>query len=90
MKLNHIDFGQLLAAAPDHFNVLGWIVLLPLLGAIINGIWGRRIGRQGVYIAAISAVGMSFLLSILAFAVARSHHGKVSMSTGEPSDGSSR
>ena len=68
MKLNHIDFGQLLAAAPDHFNVLGWIVLLPLLGAIINGIWGRRIGRQGVYIAAISAVGMSFLLSILAFA----------------------
>ena len=68
MKLNHIDFGQLLAAAPDHFNVLGWIVLLPLLGAIINGIWGRRIGRQGVYIAAISAVGMSFLLSILGFA----------------------
>ena len=38
MKLNHIDFGQLLAAAPDHFNVLGWIVLLPLLGTIINGI----------------------------------------------------
>jgi hypothetical protein len=35
-------------------------VLLPLLGAIINGVWGKRIGRQGVYIAAISAVGMSF------------------------------
>lgn len=65
--MNHIDFGQLLTAAPDHYNLLGWIVLLPLLGAIINGIWGQRIGRQGVYIAAISAVGMSFLLSILAF-----------------------
>jgi NADH-quinone oxidoreductase subunit L len=68
MKLNPIDFGQLLAAAPDHYNPLGWIILLPLIGAIINGFWGRRIGRQGVYITAISAVGASFLLALVSFA----------------------
>ena len=64
----NIDLGKLLSAAPDQYNLLGWIVLLPLLGAVINGVWGRRIGRQGVYVAAISAVGMSFLLSLFAFA----------------------
>ncbi len=65
--MNKIDFGQLLSAAPDHYSPLGWIVLLPLLGAIINGVWGKRIGRQGVYIAGISAVGMSFALALLSF-----------------------
>ncbi len=67
MHFNPIDFGQLLSAAPDHYSPLGWIVLLPLLGAIINGVWGKRIGRQGVYIAGISAVGMSFGLALLSF-----------------------
>ncbi len=63
----NIDLGKLIAATPDHYNVLGWIVLLPLLGAILNGLFGRRFGRQGVHIAAISAVGASFALSLLAF-----------------------
>ncbi len=66
--LNPVDFGNLLTASPGGYSVLGWIVALPLLGAVINGIWGRKVGRQGVYIAGISAVGMSFLLSLLAFA----------------------
>ncbi|MEZ4409869.1 MAG: NADH-quinone oxidoreductase subunit L [Polyangiales bacterium] len=66
--LNPVDFGNLLTAAPGGYSVLGWIVALPLIGAIINGIWGRKVGRQGVYIAGIAAVGTSFLLSLLAFA----------------------
>lgn len=73
--LFHFGFDQFLVAAQDQYSVLGWIVLLPLLGAIINGIWGKQIGRQGVHIAAISAVGTSFLLSILAFvALLKSGH----------------
>ncbi|MFO0646718.1 MAG: NADH-quinone oxidoreductase subunit L [Polyangiales bacterium] len=62
-----INFGNLTDSAPDTYSVLGWIVWLPVIGALINGIWGKKLGRQGVYIAGIGAVGASFLLSILAF-----------------------
>lgn len=61
------NFGSFLAAAPDHYRVLGWIVLLPLIGAVINGLLGRRIGRDGVYIVGVTTVAASFLLSLLAF-----------------------
>ena len=61
------NFGQLLTAPTDQYAVLGWIVLLPLIGAFINGVWGKKLGRQGVYIAGVTAVASSFLLSILAF-----------------------
>ncbi|MEZ4389856.1 MAG: NADH-quinone oxidoreductase subunit L [Polyangiales bacterium] len=60
-------FDQFVSAPTDQYSVLGWIVLLPLLGAIINGVWGKKLGRQGVYIAGVGAVASSFLLSILAF-----------------------
>jgi NADH-quinone oxidoreductase subunit L len=61
------QFGNFLGAAPDQYTVLGWIVLLPLLGAVINGLLGRRIGRDGVYITGVATVAASFLLSVFAF-----------------------
>ncbi|MFO0627338.1 MAG: NADH-quinone oxidoreductase subunit L [Polyangiales bacterium] len=60
-------FDQFVTAPADQYAVLGWIVLLPLIGAFINGIWGKQLGRQGVYIAGVGAVASSFALSILAF-----------------------
>jgi NADH-quinone oxidoreductase subunit L len=60
-------FDQFVHAPADQYSVLGWIVLLPLIGAFINGVWGKQLGRQGVYIAGVGAVASSFLLSILAF-----------------------
>ncbi len=73
--LFHFGFDQFLAAPTDQYSVLGWIVLLPLLGAIINGIWGKQLGRQGVHIAAIGVMVTSFLLSVLAFvALLKSGH----------------
>jgi NADH-quinone oxidoreductase subunit L len=60
-------FDQFVTAPADQYSVLGWIVLLPLIGAFINGVWGKKLGRQGVYIAGVGAVASSFLLSILAF-----------------------
>jgi hypothetical protein len=58
--LFHFGFDQFLAAPTDQYSVLGWIVLLPLIGAIINGIWGKKIGRQGVHIAAVGVMVTSF------------------------------
>jgi len=39
------------------------IPLLPLLAAILAGLFGRAIGRTGAHLVTIAAVGLSFLLS---------------------------
>ncbi len=40
-----------------------WIVALPLAGAVVNGLWGGRLGRRGVSLVACLAVLGAFLLS---------------------------
>ncbi len=60
---------NLLQQFPAHnFTLLGAILGLPLLGALANGIFGKRLGKQGVTLAALVASGGSFLISLLAFA----------------------
>ncbi len=41
---------------------------MPLLGAFVNGVWGKRLGKPAVRLMALSAVGLSFAASIVAFA----------------------
>jgi NADH-quinone oxidoreductase subunit L len=48
-------------------TLLALIVLLPLLGAVLNGVFGKRLGREAVTLAALSVIGGSFLLSAAAF-----------------------
>jgi NADH-quinone oxidoreductase subunit L len=48
-------------------SLLRWIVLLPLLGAAINGLLNRRLPRPAVGAIACGAVGLSFVLSVVAF-----------------------
>ncbi|MGD9549048.1 MAG: NADH-quinone oxidoreductase subunit L [Candidatus Krumholzibacteriia bacterium] len=47
--------------------MLRWIVLAPLLGAAVNGLLNRRLPKQAAGLLACAAVGVSFVLSILAF-----------------------
>jgi NADH-quinone oxidoreductase subunit L len=44
------------------------IILLPLAGALVNGLFGRRLGRGNVGLIGLAMVGGSFLLSCIAFA----------------------
>ncbi len=46
-------------------NVYLAIVLAPLLGAIIAGLFGRKIGRAGAHWVTIIGVAISFLLSLI-------------------------
>ncbi len=46
------------------------IVLAPLVGSIIAGIFGRQVGRKGAHSATIIGVAISFLLSLVVF----NHH----------------
>src|SRR6476620_9411059 len=51
----------------DDFALLALILAMPLLGAFVNGIFGKRLGRDAVRLMALSALGISFLGSVLAF-----------------------
>jgi len=48
----------------DQFSYLGWIVLFPLLGAIINGIAGAKLPRRFVHWIGCSSIGLSFLFAL--------------------------
>lgn len=47
--------------------MLRWIVLVPLLGAAINGLLNRRLPRQVAGLLACTAVAISFALSVMVF-----------------------
>jgi NADH-quinone oxidoreductase subunit L len=48
-------------------HVYLWIALLPLLGSIIAGLFGRTVGRGGAHWVTILGVGLSCLLSMYVF-----------------------
>jgi len=48
-------------------SVYLWIVLSPLIGAIIAGLFGKTIGRSGAHWVTIIGVGISCLLSMVVF-----------------------
>ncbi len=56
--------GPAVAAAQSY---LWLIVALPLLGAAVNGLVGRKLGKGNVALVAISALVGSFALSLIAF-----------------------
>ncbi len=51
----------------DMQTVYIWIVLAPLLGAIIAGLFGKVVGRTGAHIAAIAGVAIACVLSLFVF-----------------------
>jgi len=51
----------------DFGRALLWIVLLPLLGALVNGISGRWASRSLVRAIAVGSVGLSFALAVACF-----------------------
>ncbi len=48
-------------------NLYLWIVLFPLIGAIIAGLFGRQIGRRGAHSVTIAGVALAFILALIAF-----------------------
>lgn len=53
----------------DDFSLIALVLLLPLVGAFVCGVFGKRLGKHGVRTMALSAVGGSFLLCLVAFAM---------------------
>jgi NADH-quinone oxidoreductase subunit L len=57
----------------QNFSLLGVIMGLPLLGAFVNGVFGRRLGRHGVRTMALTVMGSAFLCALVAFAMLHHH-----------------
>jgi len=53
----------------DNFTLLAVVVALPLMGAIVNGLFGKRLGNEAVSLMALASVALSFLGSVVAFAM---------------------
>ena len=51
----------------DFFNWLWLIPVSPLLGAIINGVFGRRMSKSVIGIIGAGTVALSFIISLGAF-----------------------
>lgn len=61
----------------NNFTLLAAILLLPLLGALVNGIFGKRLGKEGVTLMALVAVGAPFVLAVLSFVMlSAAQHGE--------------
>jgi len=48
-------------------NVYLTIILAPLIGAIVAGLFGKKIGRSGAHWVTITGVAISFVMSVLVF-----------------------
>ncbi len=57
-----------------NFTLLALVLLLPALGAFVNGVFGKRLGKAGVRLMALSAIGGSFVASLGTFLVLMSQH----------------
>jgi NADH-quinone oxidoreductase subunit L len=51
----------------DVSRMLLWIVLLPLAGAVVNGLFGKHASRQAVSAVGVGTVAVSFVLTLLVF-----------------------
>jgi NADH-quinone oxidoreductase subunit L len=61
---------DLLALFPaTDFSLIAVILLMPLLGAFVNGVFGRRLGKDAVRLMALVAVGASFAAAVTTFLV---------------------
>jgi NADH-quinone oxidoreductase subunit L len=60
------------------------IILLPLIGAFLCGVFGKTLGRQNVYLIACGSVLGSFLLSLMVFITLNEQHTVAQNAFGDP------
>ena len=60
----------------NNFALLLLILGMPLLGAFVNGVFGKRLGKEAVRLMALSALGLAFAGAVLAFFMLRAAQGE--------------
>src|SRR3984957_13450117 len=58
----------MLSLFPAHaYALIAVILAMPLLGAFVNGVWGKQLGDAAVRVMALAAVGLSFIAAVASF-----------------------
>ena len=52
---------------PGDFGLLAVVLLAPAIGAFVNGVFGKRLGKEAVRLTALSALAVSFAFSVITF-----------------------
>jgi len=55
----------------NNFALLLLILGMPLIGAFVNGVFGKRLGKDAVRLMALSALGISFVGAVVSFLMLR-------------------
>ncbi|MFT3769988.1 MAG: NADH-quinone oxidoreductase subunit L [Minicystis sp.] len=63
----------------SNFTLLAVVLALPALGAFVNGVFGKRLGKKGVRLMALAAIGGAFIASLATF-LALPHGGEEKLS----------
>ncbi len=66
-------------AGPTFFHLAPLAVFIPLLGATINFLFGRRLGERGVALVAVGAAAVAFVVSVLQWVSLQGHHEAVTV-----------
>ena len=51
----------------NDFSLIAVVMVLPLLGAFVNGVFGRRLGKEAVRLMTLAVTGASFAAAIVTF-----------------------
>ncbi|WP_437683647.1 NADH-quinone oxidoreductase subunit L [Sorangium sp. So ce131] len=62
----------------SEFALLAVVLGLPALGAFVNGLFGKRLGKDAVRLMALAALGGAFLASVVTFLLLPHEGGKLS------------
>jgi len=58
-------FSEITTTGPDFFFLVPWIVFFPIIGLLINIIFGGRFSEKGIGTVAASASGLAFVVAVL-------------------------
>ena len=64
---------EVAATGPDLFFLVPWIVFFPLIGLLINLIFGGRMGEKAIGTVASVASGLTFVVAVLLMLSLRAH-----------------
>src|SRR3954470_18675299 len=60
----------------QNFSLIAVILAMPLLGAFVNGVFGKRLGKDAVRLMTLTAMAVSFLAAVFTFLALDEHVGQ--------------
>jgi NADH-quinone oxidoreductase subunit L len=67
------------ATTGGYFQLIPWIVFIPIIGLVLNILFGKYIGEKGIALVACGSAGLTFIVSVLQAISLQGHHEPVTV-----------